>query len=276
MKRMRKGVIILAVFMAAMLLSTAAFGAAPKVYDKAGLFTGEEAEVLENNAAALGEQLKLDLVIVTINDNEGKTSRDYADDFYDENGFGYGENKDGALLLINMQDREVYISTCGAAIKYLTDARLNNILDKVYPYLSDGKYSDGAAAFLDQVKYYVDMGIPSPSGQSSSGTDTGEYSPGNSSTGEDASVDPVVVYLVVSLVIGALVVGIMANNNRGKVVVNENSYLAGNSINLTDRTDIHVDTRVTHVTIRSQSSSGGSSTHSSSSGRTHGGGGRKF
>ena len=35
------------------------------------------------------------LAVVTVNSLEGKTAEAYADDYYDYNGYGYGENDDG-------------------------------------------------------------------------------------------------------------------------------------------------------------------------------------
>ena len=45
------------------------------------------------------------MVIVTVDDTRGKKARDFADDFFDYNGFGYGRDRDGILLLIDISDR---------------------------------------------------------------------------------------------------------------------------------------------------------------------------
>ncbi len=150
------GIIAILIFISSII----AYGSEQKVYDEAGLFTEEELQRLEAKSLELWEALKLDLVIVTIEDNQGKTSRDFADDFYDYGGFGYGPEADGVLLLINMADSEAYISTTGIAIKYLTDARIEAVLDDILQHLPDGNYADGAMAFLGSVEYFVKSGIP--------------------------------------------------------------------------------------------------------------------
>ena len=66
-----------------------------KVYDYANLFATEELEQLEGAAKTLSETYQLDVGIVTTNDAEGKTAEAYADDFYDNNGYGYGSNAHG-------------------------------------------------------------------------------------------------------------------------------------------------------------------------------------
>ena len=63
--------------------------------------------------------------MLTTDDTNGKTTQEYADDFFD----AIAENGDGVALLIDMQNREICISTGGIAIRYLTDARIEDILN---------------------------------------------------------------------------------------------------------------------------------------------------
>ena len=58
----------------------------------------------------------MDVVIVTTYNTRSKSSQVYADDFYEENNIGRNNSGDGILLLIDLDNREVYISTSGAAI----------------------------------------------------------------------------------------------------------------------------------------------------------------
>ncbi len=80
--------------------------------------------------AKLGEissRQKLDVVIVTENGLGGKSIRDFADDYFDYNGYGYGKGKDGILLLVDMDSRNYWMSTRGYAIDVFTDARIDYI-----------------------------------------------------------------------------------------------------------------------------------------------------
>ncbi|MFZ5354078.1 MAG: TPM domain-containing protein [Bacillota bacterium] len=255
----------------------------PKINDKASLFSGQELEELEKSAAELSERLQLDVVIVTTDENDGKTSRQYADDFYDKNGYGYGKNADGILMLINMEDREVYISTCGIAIKYFTDDRINSILDKLYTKLGDGYFYDASVTFINEVEHWVNTGIPH---NQYSVDENNISSPGNNYDAANSYISvrkeltmqqKLLIFLLISLAAGGISVGVMAAFNRGLPGTGRNTYLKNDSFSLTDRYDHHVNTNVTHTIIQTSSSgSGRSTTHSSSSGRTHGGGGRKF
>lgn len=54
-----------------------------------------------------------------------------ADDFYDYNGYGYGEEGDGIIFLISMEERKWQISTCGFGITAFTDAGQEYMADPV-------------------------------------------------------------------------------------------------------------------------------------------------
>lgn len=221
-----------------------------KVYDEASLFTDSELSQLQERAQELSEGKNLDVVILTINDAQGKTSMAYADDYYDYNGFGYGGDNSGLLLLIDMDNRKSWISTTGRAIHYFNDSAINNILDNITGYLSDENYASAADTFLDKV----------------------ESTPTN---GFEKSAQNILIYLLVAIGVAGICVGIMSINNKGRKTTNHDTYLDKNSIVLSDNRDIYIRTAVTKRHIDT-SSGGGSSTHTGSSGTSHGGGGRSF
>ena len=128
-----------------------------KVYDDAGLFTEDQIENLQRKCVETAQEKEVDIIVVTADDEMGdKDWTSYADDFYDEHGFGYEkEQGTGILLLIDMKNRQICISTCEEAITYFTDARIDNMLDEIYEYLKDGEYYEGSMIFVDQVKTYM-------------------------------------------------------------------------------------------------------------------------
>lgn len=268
----RRTILLLAVLL--MISSLTASGISPKVIDEAGLFNSIELQRLEAAANELGQRLKLDLVVVTIVDNMGKTSRHYADDFYDEKGYGYGADADGALLLINMEDREVYISTSGIAIKYLTDVRIENILDGMHGYLKQGSYSEAVTVFFNKIEGYANQGIPD---------NQYTYDKDNNRVVVDEQdiAGQLLLFLAIAAAIGGTAVGVMAALNKGISSTGKHTYLDKGSFNVINSYDHHVNTQQTFVIIKKDPPSGGaglgrSSIHRSSSGRSHGGGGRGF
>ena len=82
-----------------------------RVVDDADLLSDSEEKALREKLEEIRVRQKMDIVIVTVNTLNGATLVDYADDTYDYNGYGYGNNRDGLLLLINMENRDWYIST---------------------------------------------------------------------------------------------------------------------------------------------------------------------
>lgn len=87
------------------------------------------------------------MIIVTVDSLNGKTVEEYADDYYDDNGYGYGENDSGILFLVAMDDRQWNISTSGDAITAFTDAGLAYMEDQFVPDLSDGAYLDAFSKY---------------------------------------------------------------------------------------------------------------------------------
>ena len=65
------------------------------VVDDANLLSQNERNQLIENIEKFREKYSMDAVIVTSNDLKGKTPRDYADDYYDYNGYGLGNNNSG-------------------------------------------------------------------------------------------------------------------------------------------------------------------------------------
>ena len=96
-----------------------------RMNDNAQVLTEDEDSELEASLEELSVRQSFDVIIATIDslESEGCTSmEEYADDLYDYCQFGYGENRDGVLLVVSIGDRKWHISTCGYGITAFTDA----------------------------------------------------------------------------------------------------------------------------------------------------------
>lgn len=262
--------LLLAVWLLTMFLIVCGFDRdGQKVFDNADLLTQEEEEELQEQAAALGEKLSLDVVIVTTNDAEGKTATEYADDFFDYNGFGYEkEMGSGILYLIDMDNRQSTISTSGTAIERYSDREQDQWQDALLGYLKSGDYYDACQEFLDGVERYE--GYPSSA--------VGEaVAAGQERMADSYTPKKLLIRLGISLVIAALVVGLMAFSTQRMAGAAGRYYQKG-AVDVRRKLD-----RFTHTTVVSRkiesntnSSGGGSSSHTSSSGNSHGGSSRGF
>ncbi len=275
----RKRLFAAPAIMAAILLiicSPVSSAAGYGVYDNAGLFNGGEYEALLEKAQSLSETAEVDIIIVTTDDAGGKTSRDYADDYYDYNGFG----PDGVLLLIDMDNRNAYISTSGIMIRYLTDARIDSMLDDVVTELADGGYYSAAVKFLNRTEGYLGAGIPD--GQHNYDSETGEIDEYHDVEAvKSLTAGEIIVSLAVGAAVGLAVVGGIKRSYSMKTTGYSYPYASKGSLELSQRADELIDHHVTRTVIHVHHDNDGgggsrSTTHSSSGGNTHGGRGRSF
>ncbi len=245
-----------------------------EVYDDAGLLTETQIEELNAQIATLKEKTGWDIFAVTTSNAQGKSAMAYADDFYDAL---TAEDSNGILVLIDMDNREIYLSTCGKAIRYLTDSRIDSILDDGFDYVSGGDYAGCLSVMLRGVEHYYEAGIPQ--NQYNYDVETGTISKYRSLTWTE-----VVPVLLLAIGAGAAIYFGVTKSYSIKGGRYDYPYMKYGKVELTAREDQFLRESVTHHRIQTDSghstsrssSSGRSSTHHSSSGRSHGGGGRKF
>ena len=140
-------------------------GGKPTLVDKERLLTDSQAEALSKRLREIGSSYRCDVVIVTVPALGSKTSEEFADDYFDYNGYGYGAvpdangttvNGDGILLLISMEDRDFAISTSGYGITAFTDYGIQEYLESQFlPYLSDNDFNRGFNVFADSCEYLL-------------------------------------------------------------------------------------------------------------------------
>lgn len=80
--------------------------ALPHVVDEANLLTSHELQSLSQQAETIGDRYQVDVVILTVVSLEGKDPESYADDYYDQRGYGLGSDRSGILLLISTESRD--------------------------------------------------------------------------------------------------------------------------------------------------------------------------
>ena len=228
----------------------------PLVVDQADLLSDEEEKQLVARLEEISDRFVLDLAVVTVTDFGGKTPEDFADDFYDYNGYGRGEDADGALIVYKpgaAGQRRLQISTCGKAIDALTDAKIDSILNGIKDYFINEDYIGGFNAFADQCDDAFEI----------------EFNP---------SVSPfwIPICLIIGFVIAFAITKIRTNSLKSvRKKVDASDYATG--VAVTDRSDVFLYRNVSKTPIpKDTGSGGGSSTHTSSSGRSHGGGGASF
>ena len=119
------------------------------VVDNADLLTQTEENELSKKLQDISDELQFDVVVVTTNSTGSKTATEYADDYFDYNGYGRGSNNDGALFLVDMGDRKWAISTSGYGIEAIVDSALDDMEEEIVPYLKSGDYDGAFNEFAD-------------------------------------------------------------------------------------------------------------------------------
>ncbi len=268
MRKLRKILCIIPILLVAVVLS--AFTENQKVYDQAGLLTETQCSALQQESLRIAKEKEVDIVIVTTDDTDGKSTVEYADDFFDYNDFGYDKPRGtGILYLIDMAHRRAWISTSGGAITYFTDKRISNITSDIQPYLKEGDYYESCNVFLEYVAKYMGD-LPHESNL---------YDYEGNTKGFRFSVGLLLISLFISAAVAGIVVFIMIHNAGGKVTVNSRTYLNPRNVRINRESEMFTHKTQTSRTISDSSSGGGggaSSTHSGSSGNSHGGGGCSF
>ncbi len=249
-----------------------------KVYDDAGLLTPTQKKELEKLMVDSADKIQCDIIIVTTNDNEGKSAMDYAEDFFMAHDFGYDEiHGDAVLMLIDMDGREIWISTSGRAIDVLSDARIGRLLDNVAEELGSDLYYRACKVFVNGVVKYFN----NPEGQD-------KYEDYHSSADIDFVDDGgerfqnIGIKILIALGISLLTVLMLRYRAKAKMTVDGHYYAKNHGCQVLRHSDNYVRTTVTK-TARVQSSGGGSriggghsSVHRGSGGHHFGGGGRRF
>lgn len=240
------------------ILNTPAVDASEKVYDFADLFTTTEETDLYNQISDYIATHNLDLAVVTIDDNNKLSPQEYADDFYDYNDFGINSTHDGVLFLIDMDNREIYMSTTGNAIEMYNDYRIDSVLDVVYQYMTDADYYEGVTEYIEVIGDYAKEGLPTSTGNNQSLTEV------------------ILISLGVGFVATLIIMFILIRKNRlVRKATTAKEYLNKESVVVNNVGEVFLGSNTVKHKIE-RSSSSGSSTHSGSSGRSHGGGGRGF
>lgn len=283
-------------FLIALCLILAPFTAVPAVaaealhyvYDDDSLFTAEEKDTLQELCQTKGKEAGIDIILLTKRLDSSAAEKKYMEDFYDEYYEAGLLNADTAMLLINMELRNVYIQGYGQCEFYISNDRIEHILDDIISYhLSSDEYYDAMVLFIDEVVYYMgqDKGV---SFDYEDGQDYGEAYGGPSdyyqvsfTPAQALRYVPFGMIALISFAIGGISLAIMASGSGGKVTINNRSYLDNAHSGLTASRDDYVRTTVTkrRKPQENNSSSGPRSSGGggrSSGGRSHSGGSRGF
>jgi uncharacterized protein len=247
-------------FSLAIFIISASLFAKSRVVDSAGLLSAAEAASIQNLADTISETYDFDLVIVTENDIGNAQPMDYADDFFDYNGYGLGQDRDGCLFLIVMGTRDYWFSTSGRGIGIFNAAATEKLEKDALNFLRKNDFYNAFAVFAKDWETFLVL--------DAKGRHYNVF--------YEYNVIMVVIAWLVSLGIGFLiVVSWKKNMNTALQQTQAAAYVIPGSLSFTVQQDQFLYSSVSRTARENDSGSSGG-VHTSSSGRSHGGHGGKF
>ncbi|MBR4858022.1 MAG: TPM domain-containing protein [Clostridia bacterium] len=279
--------LLLAVFLFAS-FSALAFAYESKVEDNADLFTYEEFEQITSDAADFTASKDISLAVLTIDYAQGLSSEEYANDYIDNLIDSEGWNEDCMLFMIDMDNRNVWVSTTGRAENIYYD--VDSVIDGGYDYLVNGEYGqcilgmietarnesyfyDGEEEIVEEHYIYFPEDVFEDEWYNEGNTDFDVQ--------RSVSITDILIYIIVGL--GAGGISVFAVKNRYKNFGKGDEFDTDDVfLNLTGSNDTVISRNVITTKIPRNNnhhrSGGGFSggARPSGGGRSHGGGGRGF
>ena len=232
----------------------------PAIVDDAGYLMKSELASLSKELDEVREKYGFEVAIYTESDMTSSTAEASADDIYDYQGYGAGENDDGIMLYICSDTREYHFTTHGKGLKYFNLNGLKYLESKVVPHLSENDYYEAFEEYIETTDELLQMAKD-----------------GKPYNEKQYSMKYLFGVIIVCLIAPILIAFWMMKRKLKKMktaVENDyaSNYIKPGSMNLTTSRDLFLYSRITK-TEKPKSNSG---THTSSSGRTHGGRGGSF
>ncbi|MBR6315897.1 MAG: TPM domain-containing protein [Lachnospiraceae bacterium] len=229
-----------------------------RVFDYGELLSEDEEAALRSLIAQAEDECGCDIVLVTLNreiGGEWNGLRDWADDFYDENCFGYdAAHGDGCVLVDNWYsfgdyNGDTWLSTSGRVENKYSSDDIDELLDDVCGVVNSNPY-EAYKLYINGVKKHMLSGSP------------------------QSLRIPWIIVVIIALVLSGLYFLIHLYTKQAKDTTTPLTYVTGGS----PVEERHIDQFLTKTVHKrkietSSGSGGGGGHHISSGGFSHGGGG---
>ena len=262
MKR-KLSIFILSMVMFALLIPLTAIAAPPAIVDGAGYLTDTEIAELTAQLDRIRSQYNFDVAVYIEDTMSGYDAESTADDIYDYQGYGMGENYDGIMLYLSKNPRKYHYTTYGYGITVFTDRGLEYLDNKVLPYLQNDNYAAAIETYAETAEELL--------------TYAAQGEPYNEKPEKDGTSKLMAIAAAILAPFGIAGIATGSKSKKMNTAVKQDyadSYMKQGSMNLTQSNDIFLYSVVNRTEKPKSDSS--SSTHTSSSGRVHGGRGGSY
>ena len=243
------------------------------VVDNDDLFSSNEEKELQNTISAISEKYNFDIVILTFDDLGGKDIKTFTADYFMDNGYGTGNQRDGLIFSV-YKGRDTSVREfaslghgCGeeatGAYFYESLFDSSSVVDK----LSDDDFYDAVCEYLELADTFL--------AAYAKGTPYNSYNneyedPGFLNTGYSLTqlLVGALIVIVISIILAFMYVTNLKNKmNTARAAGYAYDYVRPGSFNLTRSNDFFIYSTLTSVRIKSDNSS----SHSGGSSRSSGG-----
>ena len=229
-----------------------------RIVDNAGLLSSAQKMSLLEKINSVAETYGFDLVIVTEKNIGGASPRDYADDYFDYNGYGLGHDRDGCLFLQVTDTRDYWLSSSGRGIKMLASFAGDKLERDILKSLKADNYYEAYNSFISNWEKFLSL----------------EAKGRSYNFFEHWNIALVIGAWIVALAAALIIIWIWKRGMNTAIEKKEaGAYIVNGSLSFTAKTDRFLYSTVTKTRRQTESGSGG---HISSSGRSHGGRGGKY
>jgi hypothetical protein len=119
-----------------------------RIIDNARLLSVSQKNNLIRLIDSTSTSFNFDLVIVSEIDIGNTSPKVYADNFFDNNGYGLGSNRDGCLFLLVTGSRDYWLSTSGRGNEIFDSYVGDKLLEDILNFLSEENFYEAFQVFI--------------------------------------------------------------------------------------------------------------------------------
>jgi uncharacterized protein len=221
-----------------------------RIVDNAGLLDAGQTAYLAGRIASIARTYNFDIVILTETDIGASHPSDWADNFFDDNGYGFGPYRDGSIFLQVTGSRDYWFSNSGRGIKILNNTAFNKLEADTVKFLSDGNPFEAYNTFISLWEQFLAL--------EANGRSYNFFYRWN-------AVLVSIVWAMALIIGGAVVLVWKSKMNTALKQARADAYVVQGSLVYKEKNDRFLYSTITKTRRETESSSGGGSSRSSSS-----------
>jgi len=250
-----KHLLILLIFLSAPLF------ARDHIVDNAGLLSDNEKAHLEKQMEEIAATYNFDLVIVTEKSIGAVEPMKYADDFFENNGYGLGEERDGCLFLQVTENSAYGFGISGRGIEILNTSAFNKLENNVLEHLKNNNPANAYEAFIRIWKEFLVL----------------EAKGRSYNFFHEWNFVLIIAAWIIAFIIGFFIVQNWKTKMNTAIPGKEaDTYMVSGSLAFKNQSDRFLYSTMSKTKVVKSSSSSSNSVHISSSGRRHSGRGGRY